>query len=401
MILKSVIQEVVKSQREYLDRKNPGLIRQLEWEIPDIRSHALIITGIRRCGKSTLLHQLMNRWSENPFYLNFDDPRLFGFALADFERLREISEESAADSLFLDEIQLVPNWERFIRQMVDQKQYRIVLTGSNAEMLSMEMGTHLTGRHLSKELFPFSFSELADFLSIPHDQDATKTYMKTGGFPDFIQSQNPEILTAVLKDILYRDIGVRYGVRNHGAVEQLSVHLFSNIARPFTANSLRKLLNVSAASTVSEYLHYFETTYLFSFVRKFSYSYKEQVQNPRKPYAVDPGLAYHNSISFSEDLGRYLENAVFLCLRRKPGEIFYFSGQGECDFVVMEKGKVRKLIQVCYQLTTDNMDRELNGLREAMRFFNLSHGEIITFGQEDSIRDGGLEIEVRPFHKFA
>jgi predicted AAA+ superfamily ATPase len=401
MILKSVIQEVVKSQREYLDRKNPGLIRQLEWEIPDIRSHALIITGIRRCGKSTLLHQLMNRWAGGSLYLNFDDPRLFGFALADFERLREISEESGAESLFLDEIQLVPNWERFIRQLVDQKQVRIVLTGSNAEMLSREMGTHLTGRHLSKELFPFSFNEFADFQDIPHDQDATRAYMKTGGFPDFILSQNPEILTAVLKDILYRDISVRYGVRNHGAIEQLAVHLFSNIARPVTANSLRKLLNVSAASTISEYMSYFEQTYLFSFVRKFSYSYKEQVHNPRKPYAVDPGLAYHNSISFSEDSGRYLENAVFLSLRRKPGEIFYFSGLGECDFVIMEKGKVGRLIQVCYQLTADNMDRELNGLREAMRFFNLSQGEIVTFGQEEFIKEDGLEIMVRPFHRFA
>ena len=401
MILKSVIQEVIRTQKEFIDRKDTGFIRKLDWQIPDHRSHALIITGIRRCGKSTLLHQLLNRWEGISLYLNFDDPRLFGFALVDFERLQEIIREEVAVNVFLDEIQLVRYWERYIRQLVDQQTHRIILTGSNAGMLSQELGTHLTGRHLSKELFPFSFTEFAGFRNLANDSVATREYLQTGGFPDFIKTQNPDILSTVLKDILYRDIGIRYGVRNHEAIEQLAIHLLTNISRPITSNSLRKLLNIGAASTVSEYLFYFEQTYLFSFVKKFSYSYKEQVQNPRKAYAIDPGLARHNSVSFSDDHGRYLENAVFLSLRRRYQDIYYYSGEGECDFVIMDNGKAQRLVQVCYQLTADNLDRERQGLLECMRFFSISRGEIVTLDQEDTIRDNELIIDIKPFHLFA
>jgi len=398
MILKSIIKSVIDDQRQYIDNKDTGLPRELSWDLPRTKSHALIITGIRRCGKSTLLHQFIKKADGRSLFLNFDDPRLFGFSLNDFDRLREIINAESLEYLFFDEIQLVDNWERFIRYLIDLQHYKIALTGSNAGILNKELGTHLTGRHISKELFPFSFSEYLLFKGIPSSKKATEDFLQIGGFPEYVKTENPDILTSVLKDILYRDISVRYGVRNHKAIELLAIHLLSNLGKPITSNSLRTIFGVAAASTISEYLHFFEETYLFSFLNKFSYSHKAQIQNPRKTYTIDTGLARQNSVSFSEDQGRMLENAVHLGLRRNGQKIQYFAGKGECDFVCIEKGKVKKLIQVSYTIHADNIDRELNGLFEAMDFFKLSKGEIVTLDQEDKVTDSRGTIEIRPFH---
>jgi predicted AAA+ superfamily ATPase len=234
---------------------------------------------------------------------------------------------------------------------VDIEKYDISLTGSNASILSREMGTHLTGRHISKELFPFSFEEYLDFSKSSAGLEAANEYLDRGGFPAYLKSGYPEVLTEVLNDIIYRDISVRFGVRNHQALQRLAIYLISNVGKRITANSLLKLMPVASTSTMMEYLNYFENAYLVFFVQKFSYSYRKQIQNPRKVYAIDTGLVFVNSISHSQDRGRRFENMVFLSLRRKYSEIFYFSERGECDFVVCQKGKPKLLIQACVQLS--------------------------------------------------
>jgi len=400
MLEKSIINDVIDSQLRFLDQRQAGIARSLDAEIEQLKTHALIISGIRRCGKSTFLHQLINKNEESSLYLNFDDPRLFGFNLNDFNRLDQIINERNYRYLYLDEIQLVEEWERFIRMLVDQQVYYITLTGSNAGMLSRELGTHLTGRHISKEMFPFSFDEFRKITWLESNLESSSEYLQKGGFPEYIKTENPDILANVLKDILYRDISVRYGVRNHHAIEYLAIQLLSNVGKPVSANSLKKLVNVGAASTILEYMHFFEQTYLFFFLKKFSYSYKKQIQNPRKVYAIDTGLIRINSISFSEDSGRLLENMVFLSLRRKTNELFYYSEDSECDFVVCKSGKPVRLIQVCYKLNQDNLKRELDGLLGAMRSFNIKHGEIVTMDQDDKFQVEGLIINAIPFHEF-
>ncbi|MBN1927771.1 MAG: ATP-binding protein [Prolixibacteraceae bacterium] len=401
MILKSEISEVVNSFKQRLSNINLGVRRTVNWELPGSSSLALIISGIRRSGKSTLMYQLINELEENWLFLNFDDPRLFGFELNDFNRLNEIIEEGNYKCLFFDEIQLVANWERYIRQLIDFQKYRIVISGSNASMLSKELGTHLTGRHISKELFPFSYKEFLSISNLPEGADATAVFLDKGGFPEFLKTNNYEVLSGVLNDIIYRDISVRFGVRNHLALKQLAVYLISNVGKLFTANSLRKIIPVAATSTILEYLGHFEDTYLAFFVPKFSYSYSKQIQNPRKIYAIDTGIVTANTVSFTADVGRKFENLVFLTLRRNYNEIFYFSEKNECDFVVCINNKPEQLVQACYHLNRDNLHRETEALYEAMTFFGMKEGVIVTFDQNDRFNKGDMLIQVLPFHEWA
>ncbi|MEN8227724.1 MAG: ATP-binding protein [Bacteroidota bacterium] len=400
MILKSEIEEIAHSQKKNILLKDLGVDRIVDWELPDIRSHALILTGIRRCGKSTYMYQLMQKTGRVCFFLNLDDPRLYGFDLNDFPRVLEIISEGKYEYLFFDEIQLVDKWERFVRQLVDLGEHHIVLSGSNATMLSRELGTHLSGRHISKELFPFSYEEFLNCTETQRGIDTVKSYLETGGFPAYVKSRYPEMLSDVLNDIIYRDISVRFGVRNHHALQQLSLYLISNVGKLITANSLRKLLPVASTSTMMEYLNYFENAYLAFYLPMFSYSYKKQIQNPRKVYAIDTGMVSANSTSFSNDEGRKFENLVFLSLRRRHNEIFYFSGKGECDFVICKKGKPQSLIQVCLKLTRDNLKRELDGLHEAMEYFSIKQGLIVTLEQEDQFKKNSLKVIVKPFHQW-
>jgi len=367
--------------------------------MPELACHALIISGIRRCGKSTLLHQLLKERHPNAYYLNFEDPRLYEFELNDFTRLDELVADHEGKVLFFDEIQVVNGWERYIRQKLDEG-FRLVITGSNASLLSSELGSKLTGRHITKELFPFSWSEFCEFRSLDYSEEALKKYMETGGFPEYVKTENDDILHQLFEDILFRDIAVRYGVRGVKSLQRLALYLLSNIGNLVTGNKLRSLFGIGATSTVMEYFSYLEQTWLMHFIPKFSYSMRKQSVNPRKVYAIDTGLINVNSKSFSGDHGRILENLVFLHLRRNFQKIFYFSEKGECDFVTFDKGTIDDVIQVCYDLNPDNLDRELNGLFEALSFFKQKEGTIITLNQSDAFERGDLIAKAVPCHEY-
>lgn len=399
MILKSLLNEVAKAQKVNLLKLNTGLKRDKLGEIPKLASHAIIISGIRRCGKSTLLHQLLKKKHANAFYLNFEDPRLYEFELSDFTRLDELITNRESKVLFFDEIQVVEGWERYVRQKLDEG-FKLVITGSNASLLSSELGSKLTGRHITKELFPFSWNEFCEFRSLDSSEDVLKKYMEIGGFPEYVKTEDDDILHQLFEDILVRDIAVRYGVRDVKTLQRLALYLVSNVGNLVTGNKLRSLFGIGATSTVMEYFSYLEQTWLMHFIPKFSYSVRKQSVNPRKVYAIDTGLINVNSKSFSGDYGRILENLVFLHLRRKGQEIYYFSEKGECDFVTFENGVIKEVVQVCNELNTDNLDRELNGLFEALSFFDLDKGVIITQNQTDRFVKDGKGIEVLPCHYF-
>ncbi|NBC67298.1 MAG: AAA family ATPase [Bacteroidetes bacterium] len=399
MILKSQLKEVAEAQKENLQKLNTGLIRHQLDEMPELASHTLIISGIRRCGKSTLLHQLLKERHPNATYLNFEDPRLYEFELNDFTRLDELIRDRESTVLFFDEIQVVEGWERYIRQKLDEG-FKIVITGSNASLLSSELGSKLTGRHITKELFPFSWIEFCEFRSLEYSEDTLKKYMETGGFPEYVKTEDDDILHQLFEDILVRDIAVRYGVRDVKTLKRLALYLVSNVGNLVTGNKLKSLFGIGATSTVMEYFSYLEQTWLMHFIPKFSYSVRKQSVNPRKVYAIDNGLINVNSKSFSGDYGRILENLVFLHLRRSVNEIYYFSENGECDFVTFNKGKVNEVVQVCYELNPDNLDRELNGLFEALSFFELNEGTIITLNQADTFETEGFTARVVPCHEY-
>lgn len=400
MILESEIRQIAAKQRSVFLNRDTGLSRELEPATQNLSSHALIISGIRRCGKSTLLIQMMQ--SLNPddfFFLNFDTPQLYGFNTRDFTRLDNVIEKSEAGFLFFDEMQLVAGWEMFVRQKLDED-FQIVVTGSNATMLGEELGTRLTGRHITQELFPFSYTEFLSFRSLEPNQESLAKYMKLGGFPEFLKSEAPEQLLMLYDDILMRDIVARYGIKDIVSLKRLANYLLANIGNRISATKLKQPLSIGATSTVLSWMFYLEQSYLFGFLPMFSYSSKAQLINPRKVYAIDTGLVHAMSVSKTEDKGRKLENMVYLHLRRKYRELYYFNDRGECDFVVCENGSPRYLIQVCYELTPDNVDREVAGLVEAMKFFNFDKSQIVTFADSDEIEEDGYKIEVVAGYEF-
>jgi predicted AAA+ superfamily ATPase len=399
MLTKVYIEQVVQSQAERLKKKSLGLHRSITG-FENLSSHAFIITGIRRCGKSTLLQQINDQTKAPCIYLNFEDPRLAGFDLSDFNRLHQLAIASQSNTYFFDEIQLIPNWESFVRFRLDEG-YHVFITGSNATLLSKELGTKLTGRHISKELFPFSYREYLLFTNDKPNKITTEQYLTSGGFPEYLKTYLPEILMQSFNDIIVRDIAVRYQIKNTPLLQQLAVWLASNTGKPFTGNSLRKLFQIASSSTIMEYLTYFTDAYLFFYIPRFSYSLKVQLVNPKKIYCIDNGFISINSASFNPDKGRLLENMVFLELRYITNEIYYYSEKGECDFVVFRNKKLVGLYQVCWQLDEENMHRELSGLTEAMDFFGLQKGFIITHDQTDAFTVDNKIIEALPFYNWA
>jgi predicted AAA+ superfamily ATPase len=399
MLSKLVIERVIGSQEERLKSMDTGLPRHFAGYSTH-PSHALIVSGIRRCGKSTWLQQIHRKAEEPSIYLNFEDPRLAGFDLGDLNRLHELALDSGVMTFFFDEIQNIVNWEKFVRFRLDEN-YRVFITGSNASLLSKELGSRLTGRHINNELFPFSYNEFISFKGLEAGTFSTEKYLESGGFPEYIKTEAPEVLMNVFNDILIRDIAVRHSIKNVMALQQLAVWLVSNTGKPVTGNSLKKIFGISSSSSIMDYLAFFADAYLFFFVPKFSYSQKVQLVNPKKVYCIDNGFIETNSVSFSEDHGRLLENMVFMQLRRKTAEIYYFFEKKECDFVIFVRGKLKWLYQVCWQLDQNNTDRELNGLLEAMDFFNIQTAEIITFNQSDRFDMRGKTIVVTPFHEWS
>ena len=336
---------------------------------------------------------MLNDKYQDALYLNFEDPRLYEFEPNDFLRLDEVIKELETKVLLFDEIQIIPEWEKYVRQKLDEG-YKLVVTGSNASLLSRELGTKLTGRHITKELFPFSYQEFKLFKKLKSNEDSILKYLDTGGFPEYVKHEKDEILQHLFEDILIRHIAVRYGIRDVKNLQRLALYLVSNVGKLITGNRLKSMFDIASTSTMMEYLSYLEYAYLIQLVPKFSYSIRKQLVNPRKVYAIDTGMVSVNSSSFTDDKGHKFENLIYLHLRRHYKEIYYFSEKGECDFIVFSKGAIVQAIQVCYHLDQDNLDRELNGLIEAMVFFKLKRGTIVTLNQNDRLERKGLPVDV-------
>ncbi|MDP2364142.1 MAG: ATP-binding protein, partial [Ignavibacteria bacterium] len=265
------------------------------------------MTGIRRSGKSTLLRQLITKHKKFQ-YLNFEDIRLFSFKLNDFNKLEEVFlNKTTSDIYFFDEIQNVSDWERYVRTLVDENKI-IVLTGSNASLLSNELGTKLTGRHLRYELYPFSYSEYLKKFKVKASANSFEDYLKFGGFPEYLNQKNENILQELVNDILARDIVSRYNLRNPKLVKEIALYLLSNVGKEFSYQNLRKMYNLGSVNTVISLVGYLENSYLLFTIPQFDFSYKKRLINTKKVYAIDTGLVEANSVSFSKDRGRVLEN---------------------------------------------------------------------------------------------
>jgi predicted AAA+ superfamily ATPase len=401
VILKETLRSIVKIQRSELESLEYGVDRTLAKKIDLKLPFAVILSGIRRSGKSTLLRQVM-KTTNNSYYFNFEDPRANGFEVNDFQKLDEIFKEEYGESdyYFFDEIQNAEKWELFVRTMLDKKKH-FLITGSNASLLSRELGTRLTGRHLKHELFPFSYREFLNFASRRAGANSFGEYMQKGGFPEYLKYERSDILQELFNDIIMRDIVVRYKLRSPKIIKEMALFLISNVGVEFSYNNLAKAFSLGSTNSAIAFVSHLEDSYLLFPISKFDYSLKKQAVNPKKIYLIDNGLADVNSVSFSSNKGRMLENCVFLELRRAGKEVFYFRGDNECDFLVKEKNAITMAIQVCYELNEDNKKREIDGLIEALEKFDLIEGVILTYDQQDKLEISGKTIKVSPaWHWF-
>ncbi|MBU0764742.1 MAG: ATP-binding protein, partial [Bacteroidetes bacterium] len=324
-----------------------------------------VVTGIRRCGKSTLLSNSLKK-KKRKIFLNFEDTRLDGFELSDFLKLEKIAVSMKVKCLILDEIQNINGWEKYIRSAHD-KGYQVFITGSNASMLSRELGTKLTGRYIQAELFPFNYHEFLLYTKNKASANSLKRYLSKGGFPEYLYKRDDEYLRTLLRDIVVRDIAVRRNIRNEHILLRLALNLMSNVGKEISYNRTSQAVGIKSVRTTIDYCDYLTESYLFDFIPRFSFSIKQQLVNPKKVYSVDTGMTRSNSLSFNEDWGRMLENSVFIHLRRSYTDIMYYNdGNSECDFLIRKNERILLAVQVCWQLTGDNLNREIRGLKNAM-----------------------------------
>lgn len=392
MISKLVLSEIIKDQLESILKKH---WIERDKDIPLKTKKIVIISGVRRCGKSTLIQQKLIKTGK-ALYLNFEDPRLINFTLDDFPRLENIAEETGKTLLLLDEVQNIDKWELYAR-MANEKGIPLYITGSNAGMLSRELGTRLTGRYKQIELFPFNYNEFLTFFNLERNSESFNQYFELGGFPEFLEEKDDEYLRTLLRDIITRDIAVRRKITNENQLIRLAVHLLSNTGKEFSYNNISKILEIKSVRTVIDYCDYLRESYLVDFIPRYSPSIKKQLVNPKKSYSIDPVFAKANSLSFSKDLGRRLENFVFNKLRRDFTEIYYFKdSNSECDFMIKKNEQMVQAVQVCWEINNDNMAREINGIKNAMAETGALEGTIITNNQEDKL-DG---IDLIPAWKW-
>ncbi len=417
-VSKNVFASALIEQAEFFERRDLGVEREILRELKETISapQVTVITGLRRVGKSTLLAQIANKYLKDGYYfVNFEDERFLNFQVKDFDLLHEtlISMFGEKQTFLLDEIQNVPEWERFVRRLHDQG-YKFIVTGSNASLLSQELGTRLTGRSIRVELFPFSFREFLSFkgVKVPNLKvlttkqrgqllKLTKEYIVSGGIPDSLKYPELEIHKTLYDDVLYRDVATRYKLDNVKSLKELTYYLISNISTLISFNKLKELLMLGSVNTVKSYIDYLENSWLIFVVNKYAYSVKEQQIAAKKVYGIDTGLVGSVGFSFSENKGKLMENVVYLQLRRKHQDIYYYRTiqDYEVDFFLP---KENAFIQVSQHFdASGTQERELRAITAAVHEqIKTTTYVVVTESDKQTITREGLEIHVVPLYEW-
>ena len=413
MVIKDLLRQVIYEQHAL--NEPLGVKRKIVQEqvyAPEV----LVISGVRRCGKSVLLQQIRAEQTEQDYCLCFDDDRLLHFEVSDFQLMCDVFAEDFGiqKTFYLDEVQLIEGWENFVDRLYSHHN-KVFITGSNAHLLSKELGTLLTGRHLTQELWPMSLTEFMELRNETWQKEDLYTtagkaklvnlqnaYLREGGFPQYLQTKNPRYLKELYNDIIYRDIVVRHKLSSDRQIREMAYYLASNFTHRFTYLSVAKATGIKSSETVQDYIRYLEEAYLVGVLTKYDYKVGEQLKSPKKIYFIDNGLVGQIGFTFSSNMGPRLENAVYVELRRREQEAFYYHDKQECDFVVRENAHITKAYQVTSSLAdADTRRREINGLVAAMDAFDLKEGVIITLDETEELTlDNGRKIYVIPFYRW-
>lgn len=398
---------------------------------PPIDTKKIItLIGVRRCGKTSIFYHMINQLIEKIektkiLFLNFEDERFelnsdeLDLILQAYMELYP-SYKLSECYFFFDEIQNISNWEKFIRRMYDTISKNIFITGSNSKLLSSEIATSLRGRTLNFEIFPLSFKEYLSFKDIEVDfysskslafiKNAQESFLKNGSFPEILFLEEiyaNKTLQEYFNVLLYKDLAERYNITNTVALKFFLKRIISSSTKQISINKIFNELKSSGIkigkNTLYEFLEYVQNIYLALTLQKYDNSLINKELGEKKIYSIDIGLNNATEFRFSDDIGKSLENAVFLELKRKEFDIYYYrTSKSECDFLVFDKNTISDVIQVTFDMSDENTkNREIKGLIEACRNFDLKSGTIITFDSEDELIKNDIKIKIIPFYKWS
>ena len=413
MTTQELLPIVAEQKEEFLSADFASFCPREEERQIDLKSHlAQVVIGVRRSGKSTMCRKVLREANVKAAYVNFDDERLAKTQTSDLNNILEALYIVYGDFqyLFLDEVQNIEGWPLFVNRLLRQKMHLIV-TGSNAKLLSNELTTHLTGRHHKITLFPFSFEEYARMKQLDTQALTTKgqaavkrelnTYLMNGGLPELlIEKDSQGYIMALLEAIIKRDITLRFKVRYPEVLQRLATYLIDNFAQEYNATTIAELLGVSD-HTIDTYCGYLQEAFLLLVLKKFSYKSRERIRDS-KIYVIDNAFISNRTNTFStENLGWRLENAIYIELLHRASkrfaDVFYYRDRTfEIDFIVAKDGVVEELYQVCYDMTNEKTrKREVNSLLQGATKFHCSNLTILTFDEQETITEGDYTIQIK------
>lgn len=423
MITKELLKEIIVSNEEFILNEIKEIVERESVSFPEKLKKVMILYGVRRSGKTYVLFDLFNKNKDCSLYVDFEDERLSGFEAKDFEVLKDSFLELkphllGKEIVFLfDEVQNVNGWERFCRRIVERENTKVYVSGSSSKIMPMEIHTSLRGRAWSVEITPFSFREFISLKGIDRNDKSfifgkrkvlIKKYFseftKWGGFPEVLllksDADKRKVIREYFEAMFFKDLVERFNITNIPLLKSLTEKLFSSFSLKLSLTAFYKQYKgkfpFSKDTLFSYYNHFLESMLIFE-VRKFSESSYKRLRNPAKIYLVDTGICKKVS---STDSGRILENIVFLELRKKGNEIFYFEEEGECDFIVKTGSGEFLAYQVTLELKEVNREREIKGLIEACRRINRKNGIIFTHDEEGSEVIEGINIKILPVWKW-
>lgn len=425
MINKTTAKEIIDTSLNEIQKKK--IISRSEIQVLERYldyKQVVALSGVRRCGKTYLLFQLIRQLMEkkqNVVYINFEDPR-FDENVEQLDVLYraflEHAERRGKIYFFFDEIQNIKKWEKWLNVMYE-KDVKFFISGSNASLLAGEFSKSLSGRHKLIKLFPLDFKQFVLFKDAPLVNEKEKyvtenisrlkklllEYLHYGGFPEVVFSNRKDLLKDYFEDILTKDIIARYNLKFKQSLKELAFFLLTNTSSLHSLYSLNKTIQARSINTIKNYLMFLEDAYLIARIPFFSFSVKQQLANPFKVYSIDTGLRNAVSFRFSEDMGKLYENAVVLELMRRYNkeQLFYWksSKYEEVDFVVKPGLKIQQLIQVCYNLEDKEVKkRELKALLKASKELKCNNLLVLTEDYESKDKSDGKRITYIPLWRW-
>ena len=421
MIDKRTLEFILTDQQEEMEaRAEETLCQRPEEKLIDLKSiQAQAVIGVRRSGKSTLCYLALQQQGVKYAYADFDDERLVDLQANQLNDVLEVLYKIYGDFnyLLLDEIQNVEGWHLFVNRLLRRKMH-IIITGSNAKLLSSELATHLTGRNKEIPLYPFSFKEYCIMKEVDTGKRTTKTegfrraafdeYLKQGGFPELLAIEdNKNYVSTLVDNILKRDIEQRYKIAYKAAFEQLAHHLLNISPAIVVTTDLADLFHFKSEHTAKNYVGYLKQAYMLLGIQKYSQKSKQRTVQ-EKVFAVDVAMMDQRENAFAgENLGHRLETIVAVHLIRKckmeGKDVYYLSDRsGECDFVVCKGNNVEQCIQVSYDIYADKTrKREINGLLLAARQTKCTNLLLLTDHNSEEIQQDGCRIKVQPVHEWS